>query len=305
MWTVITAPLFRNLALGSVVESLDLALPAPKVPFACKSAIAQARQKVGSAPFQELFRQAAPKWVGRQPVTEQWRGLTLWAMDGTSMKIPDTKLNRSTFGAQSYASGKVSSYPQVRIMALVALAHRIVAEVEFGPYAINEMKYAAKIVPRIPDRSLTILDKGFYSAALLLGLMNNGQDRHFLIPAKTGLVWKVLDGGTDDDFQVEMTVSQPARAIDPNLQKTWILRVVKGLDLGGSDCLLLTSLLDRHRFPANEIAEKYSKRWQAETAFLEIKQEMLQIQRFPTLRSHLPDGIAQELWGLVFDGFVV
>ena len=74
-----------------------------------------------------------------------------------------------SFGAQSYASGKVASYPQVRAVSLMALPTRLVADAAFGEYDRNEMLYAQELIERIPDQSITVFDKGFFSASLLLG----------------------------------------------------------------------------------------------------------------------------------------
>jgi hypothetical protein len=57
----------------------------------------------------------------------------------------------------------------------------------------------------------------------------------------------------------------------------------------------LTSLLDRRRFSAAEIAGCYNRRWEIETSYRELKQSMLGCAL--TLRSRLPQGVYQEIWG--------
>lgn len=169
VWIVIAFAIFRERSISKVVESLDLAIPDAEGTFACKSAIAQARQRLGEAPLRSLFQHSAASWAADQPSDQIWRGLSLWAMDGTSLKTPDTPENRRTFRAQVYSSGKESSYPQVRIVALTTLSSRILADAAFGNYVTNETKFAPEVINRIPDRSITLFDKGFFSAELLLG----------------------------------------------------------------------------------------------------------------------------------------
>ena len=128
-----------------------------------------------------------------------------------------------SFGAQSYASGKVASYPQVRAVSLMALPTRLVADAAFGEYDRNEMLYAQELIERIPDQSITVFDKGFFSASLLLGLTLNGDQRHFLIPAKANAKWEVLSGNPDDAL-VQMKVSPQARAKHPDFPEFWTAR---------------------------------------------------------------------------------
>ena len=110
-------------------------------------------------------------------------GLSLWAVDGTTFRVPDSAESRAHFGAQRYASGKVASYPQVRAVSLTALPTHLVSAIEFGQYGQNEMLYAKALIGRIEDHSLTVFDKGFVSAEILLGLSGAGLERHYLIPA--------------------------------------------------------------------------------------------------------------------------
>jgi len=58
---------------------------------------------------------------------------------------------------------------------------------------------------------------------------------------------------------------------------------------------LLTTILDPRRAPAEELAGAYAERWEFETALDEFKTH----QRGPrvVLRSKMPDGVRQEIWG--------
>jgi IS4 transposase len=60
--------------------------------------------------------------------------------------------------------------------------------------------------------------------------------------------------------------------------------------------VLLTSLHDRKRYTASDIAMLYAKRWRVETSYRELKQTMLSGSAL-TLRSRTVDGVYQEIWG--------
>ena len=290
---IIAMALYPDRSMLAVVQSLDLVLPDDKGDFVVKSAITQARQRIGSAPLEVLFRKSAKCWGSETPSNQKWKGLTLWTMDGTTLKTPDTPINRNQFGAQRYSSGKVASYPQVRAVTLTALATRMIIDASFGEYNKNEMKYAEDLSVRISDNSITIFDKGFYSASILLPLTSNGKQRHFLIPAKAkhrGL--KI--SGSDTDAIVESPVSPQARKKNPDLPSTWTMRKICSTDSQGNAITLLTSILDKKKFPASELFALYRRRWEIETSFSEVKVSMFKPRL--TLRSMAPDTINQEIW---------
>jgi len=97
VWLVIALVLFRLQSMMEVLSTLDLALPDMRVEAVYKSVITQARARLGQAPLQWLFKQTA----------NQWKGLSLWAVDGTTFRVPDSTENRAHFGAQRYVSGKL------------------------------------------------------------------------------------------------------------------------------------------------------------------------------------------------------
>ncbi|WP_125483334.1 IS4 family transposase, partial [Caballeronia choica] len=197
VWLVIALAMYRHWSISEVLDSLDLALPNEAAPFVSKSAVAQARQRIGEAPMAWLFEQTARAWTTQDAAHHAFKGLSLWAMDGTTLRTPDSAANREHFGAQGYASGKVASYPQVRAVTLTAIPTHLVADINFGRYDTNEMVYAKSLLPQIPEDSLTVFDRGFLAAEILCGLTMNARNRHFLIPAKANTCWEVISGTAD------------------------------------------------------------------------------------------------------------
>jgi hypothetical protein len=111
-------------------------------------------------------------------------GLSMFAANGTTLKTADTPELREHFGEQVYASGRISSYPQVRGVTLTAMPTHLIRDARLGPYGVSEMLYVKELLASIPDESLTVFDKGFLSAEILCGLSSGGNNRHFIIPAK-------------------------------------------------------------------------------------------------------------------------
>lgn len=294
VWLVIALALYRHKSIGEVLDDLGLATPDAVTPFVSKSAAAQARQRLGSEPLRWLFERSAMAWCGQDRQTYAFKGLQLFAMDGTTLRTHDTKENRTHFGAQNYVGDTVASYPQVRGVTLTALPTHLIRNAVFGPYATNEMVYAKELVPHIPADSLTVFDRGFLSAEILCALTAGPENRHFLIPAKSNTKWEHVEGD-EHDAVVRMRVSPQARAKCPQLPEFWEARAITVIDPQARKRILLTSLRDRRRYRPADIAACYDRRWSIETSYRELKQTMLGAAL--TLRSQTVDGVYQEIWG--------
>lgn len=296
VWLVIAMAIYRHRSIRQVVAELDLALPDLKERCVSDSAVTQARQRLGEDALAWLFEESAKKWWQQDAQRYDFHGLHLLAVDGTSLKLSDSVANRDHFGAPRFAKGAVASYPHARMVTLCALSTQLVLGARFGAYTLGEMSYAKDLIQEIPDHSLTVFDRGFLAAEVLHTLCSTGEQRHFLIPAKSNTRWTIIDGD-EDDALVEMKVSAAARKHDPSLPKLWRARAVRGVDQDGKPTYLLTSLTERHAFPAKALQQCYQRRWQIETSYRELKQTMMGM--VLSLRSQSVEGTRQEIWGIL------
>jgi hypothetical protein len=296
IWVVLGMGLFRDRPVEDVVSKLDLSLPGRSATVA-RSSVSQARVRVGSEPVKWLFERCASVWAERSASRHLWRGLRLFGMDGSTVRVPDTPENRQEFGGQKSRNGTVSGYAMVRVVVLMALRSHLLVGANFGRYeGTYELEYAKPLCALLPDASLTVVDKGYFGASLLLGI-ERGRDRHWLVRAKSNLKARVLQHFGPGDELVEMDVSSHARKQDPSLPRTWTARRIRYQVPGFREQWLLTSLRDPTRFPAHEIASLYHERWEIELGYDEIKTELLE--REEAIRSKKPDGVRQELWGIL------
>jgi hypothetical protein len=296
IWLVLGMALFRNRSMKEVVRSLDLALPSVSGADPAASAIVQARNKLGDEPMEWLFKRSADKWSNDSADRHRWRGLAVYGLDGTTVRVPDSDANRAHFGGQNAGAGRGDSgYPLVRLVTLMVLRTHVLAGAAFGPYD-SELRYAAQLWSRLPDDALVVVDRGFLSSGLLVPLTRTALNRHWLTRARSTSQWRVLKRlGAREDL-VEMDVTPEARRRDPSLGATWTARAIRYSRPGFPPQTLLTSLLDPKTHPAAEIVAIYHERWELELGFDEVKTEMLE--REEAIRSKSPKGVAQELWGL-------
>jgi len=299
VWLVLGMALFRNLSIEEVARQLEIALPSSKRGEVASSAIAQARKRLGAEPMKWLFAKTGGNWGHESAARQSWRGLSIYGLDGTTARVPDSDANRLHFGPTGSMHRGMSGYPLVRLVTLMALRSHVLVDARFGPYGTGEVSYAAELWKEVPNESLTIVDRNFFSAAILVPLARDGVNRHWLIRAKKNLTWKVVRKLGPGDELVEMTIRQSASETDETLTRgdPWPMRAIRYKRKGFRTQTLLTSVLDAERYPAEEIIELYHERWELELGFDEVKTEMLE--REEAIRSRSPEGVRQELWGLL------
>ena len=295
VWLVLGMALFRDLSIVEVVKHLVLVLPGSGVRAVADSAVAQARARLGPSPLRWLFEKCAEAWARASADRLRWRGLSVYGVDGTTMRVPDSPENRAKFGGPSGKRG-MSGYPIVRAVTLMALRSHLLLAVRFGPYKSSERKYARELWPSVPNHSLVVVDRGFMYAKDLVPLEANGLNRHWLTRARKNNKWRVVKRLGPGDERCEILVNRRARGEDPTLPERWTVRAIRYRRRGFREQTLLTSLLDPTEYPRAEVIALYHERWELELGYDEVKTEMLE--REEAIRSRSPARVEQELWGI-------
>ena len=240
-----------------------------------------------------MFYRTADEWQAKPAVGERHE-LTLYAVDGSCMRVPDSDENFAHFGKPGGRNGSNDAgYPQVRIACLLNLGTRLLAAAAFGPFATSEHELAKSLWERVPDNSLTILDRGFINFEALTGLAVHGSNRHFLVRMRRNLNYRVC--GELPDGSVLAELPRP-RTAGKDLPESIVGRIVSYKHPDGEESRLFTTLLDYEKHPGADLVVLYHERWEIELAFDELKTHMLE-RKEALLRSMKPEGIAQELWG--------
>lgn len=299
IWVVIGMGLMRDRSMASVVDHLALALDdrqGRKV--VAPSAVTQARARLGEEPLRWLFRETAKQWGHESASRDRWRGLALYGVDGTKLCAADTPTNDEEFGRHSGSNGP-SAFPLVRVVALLALRSRMLVAAEVGSYAkASEVSMARPLWSELPDNSLVIVDRGFLAAPLLWPIAASGTERHWLTRAKQNTRLNTIRELGAGDSIVEMTIDDgDTRSAHPELPRKWQLRAIRYQRNGYEPQTLLTSMLDAEKYPAAELAGVYHERWELEQTFGDLKTKQLRAEQ--VLRSQHPDGVRQELWGIL------
>jgi len=179
VWLGIGMGLLRNESIERVVESLDLALPVADGSTVARSAIAQARARVGAAPLDHLFATTSAVWGEAQDDAHRWRGLSVYAVDGSTLRVPDSRENWAAFGGQAGSAPRGgSAYPTVRLVALMAARTHVLTALVHAAYKAGEATLWKDLWQQLPDNSVTLVDRALLIANDLHHLVASGRTRH-------------------------------------------------------------------------------------------------------------------------------
>jgi len=296
LWLVIGMAIFADRSIQAVASHLRLVLPGGP-PGINPSALPSARRRLGAEPIEALFEFTGQNWAIASAAESRWRGLSLFASDGTCMRIADTAKNEAEFGRPSSGQRAQAGYPQARLVGLMAVRSHLMAAAACGGLDQGELTLLQPLLEQIPDDSLTILDRGFVSWKLAHDICSHGRQRHWLIRAKKNLKWKALKKLGKGDVLVEVQLTRALRRKHRELPETFQARVLSYRVKGYRPQKLITSLLDADRYPREELVGIYHERWEIELGYDEMKTHMLE--RKESLRSKTPDGVRQEIAGIL------
>lgn len=296
LWLVVGMAFFRNEPIAEVARRLNICADglANDVLLA-DSALSQARQRLGKQPVEWLFRQCAAVWGQERYPEDQWHGLQVFAIDGALFRTQDTPELRAHFGSGNTSTDRQTPYPMLRLVTLMNVRSHVLANAAISPYRKGEIPLASEFIQSLPDHSVSLLDKGFFGADLLLRIQTEATNRHWLIPERKGLVYTELEHYGDGDRLLQMSVSPQARKKNPALPAQWQVRAVT-YEVAGKPKTVFTSL-PVAQFSAAQVATLYHERWEIELGFRDIKSSMQH--NAITLRSKKVELVYQELWGLL------
>jgi hypothetical protein len=262
-----------------------------------KSAIFQARARLGSEPLAALFERVA-RPIGAEQTPGVWlAGRRLVAIDGMCLDVADTTANDEHFGRPGVNKGEQSAFPMARVVALAECGTHAIFAAQIGKYSQSETTLTEPLLKRMEPGMLLLADRGFFSYALWRKAIATGTD----------LLWRVrtdksapkpthVQDLSDGSWLAHLRGLTPAaeRRQDPMLVRIIDYTIDDGRE-NPTTYRLLTTLLDPAEVTATELAATYAQRWEVELTFDELKTH----QRGPrtVLRSKSPDLVLQEIWG--------
>jgi hypothetical protein len=206
------------------------------------------------------------------------------------MPVADSAANLAVYSKHRGGRNGDSGYPMLRLLVLVSCGTRTVIDAVFRPVSAGETTCAPLLLPSLRAGMLLLADRNFAAGFLAAQIAATRAD--FLIRVRTGnsapklpVLRRLPDGSWLSRFG-----GVPVRVTDAEITIT----TSAGRSRDG--CRLVTTLLDPARCPAGDLAVLYHERWEAGTAYFELKSTILGGR---VLRARTPDGIEQEVYALL------
>jgi hypothetical protein len=296
LWLVLGMALFRDEPVHEVARRLNICAQGLATDhLLARSGVTEARKRLGADPVEWLFRKTGTQWGGERYSDDAWHDLQVFSVDGALLRTQDTPELREHFGSGNTSTDRQTPFPMMRLVALMNVRSHLILDAQLSPYRRSEMRLADEFLQQIPDHSVTLFDKGFWSADLMLSLSSVGTNRHWLTPARKNLVSEEVVRYGEHDRLVRMKVSPQARKRNPSLPTHWEVREVS-YEIQGKLKTVMTSL-PAGTYSTMAVAKLYQQRWEIELGFRDIKSSMQQ--NAMTLRSKKIDLVYQEVWGLL------
>ena len=133
---------------------------------ASKSAISQARTRLGAQVMRQLAERVLRPLAAPGAPGAWYAGLRVMALDGSCMDVADEAANAKFFGYPGASRGQ-SAFPQARLLGLVECGTHAMVAADIAPYARSEQAMAAQLLPaKLTAEMLVLADRNFYGFKL-------------------------------------------------------------------------------------------------------------------------------------------
>jgi hypothetical protein len=250
-------------------------------------------------PLDTLQRLRAALAASAQKTAARWHGLDVKLIDGTTTSAPDTPKNQRAYpqpGGQKPGCG----FPLLKLVGVFSLATGVLLDYAKGNKHQHELRLLRPLLDAFKPGDLAVADRGFSSYVLIALLSLRGAGSVFrLHQARPGALRQGRRLGKNDRLRVwDKPKQRPAW-----LPQSWWQRIPARMEVRvlrfklaqrgyrPESVTLVTTLTEAGKYPAEDIAELYARRWQIELRFRDIKTSL----RMEVLRCQSPALLHKEL----------
>lgn len=251
-------------------------------PFVSKQAVSKARQGISHKAFLELFRLSVKQFYSCPDSFHTWNSFHIYAVDGSTVQIPESKENYEVFGSNPNQTEKVS--PLASVSVLYDVMNDILVDVSLHSYRYNERELARAHMDFLPgfSNSIILFDRGYPSEDMFRYLNSKGIRFLMRVP-KT--------------FKKAISEQEDALFTYPfsHNKESLTLRSIHFLLEDGNIEYLVTNLMPEQMAAAN-FPDLYRLRWGVESKYRELKNR-LEIEAFNCVK---PVSARQEFFAAMY-----
>lgn len=256
-----------------------------------KQAFSKGRYKIRHTGFKELLGLSL-KIAYEDPSYGTWRGYRIIGVDGSSLRVPNSKENIKEFGLFKPNGTEGKMPPIARVSLFVDLCTSMICNARIAAWNIGEQTLAEEQLPEVvaemkalkQEQLLFVYDRGYPSLKFFKQHDELKVDFVFRIPrASYKKLWERVDRGEKDfDFVIKAAKSNDSHRV----------RVTVFTLQNGQQEVLVTSLFDREKFSYEDIEKIYVARWHIEECYKRLKVGA-ELENFSGINL---EAILQEFW---------
>lgn len=259
-----------------------------------KQAFSQARQKISPECFQELHANGLNTNYTLNPKEGLWRGFRIIAVDGSTIRLPESEELAQEFGRWPTREGVGQSPPIARISEFTDMTTKLVLSGRIAPCATSEEELAKEQLVEVvrlmksfgQENLLFVYDRGYPSEEFINLHIELGVGFIFRVPKNFNkAISQIYRGKEEENFLIA---------------EGWpLLRVSQFTLPGGEEELLLTTLADEQLHSQEALSEVYRGRWTAMEEGYKKQKITMQLENFS---GKTVTAIRQEYWATLTVG---
>lgn len=272
-----------NLLKKSIPKELDSFCDYCNLKEVSRSAVTQARSKLSPYVFVKLNNLLVNEFYTDNKIKTLF-GLRVFAVDGSMIELPSSLSVLQKYGEATNQTD--SKTPMARISKLFDPLNGITLDSIMAPYKANEREMAIQHFENIRSNgidiknTLVLFDRGYPSLALMVYMLKHNIEfvmrcsRQFLKEINT------VASSKKKDVVIRLSLRRATRAAKAELKQLFpnldfnediTIRVVVITLSTGEKEVLITSLLDKKRYPYKIYLKLYFNRWGIEEGYKFLK----------------------------------
>lgn len=265
------------------------------------SAYSQARQKLQPELFIHLNQVVCQDFYQLYGAADEvltWRGHRVLAYDGSYINLPNTDELREKYSVQR--NQHESNYIQALSGVLYDVRNDIGLGAGFGPLQAEKNFLLNELWSLTRRGDVIVMDRNFADYTVIAYAAKH--QRAVLVRCPTQSFGVVNDFWKSDESERIVTLTVPGTpqtrkfVREDKLPQAVTVRLLKFTLSTGETEVLLTTLIDRRRYPRAEFEQVYHWRWSEETYLGRIK-NIFEVERFSGFSEI---SIKQDFYGVIF-----
>ena len=240
----------------------------------------QARARLPQPVLEKALGASAATAVRRAPALSLLRGRTLKVVDGSSLRLADTRANQKRF-PQPTSQKRGCGFPVMKLVVLFCLASGALLARATGTLWESEARLLHRLLATLQRGDIVLGDRGFGNFVILALLAGAGADLLARVPTNSRRVdfrrgrrlgrWDRVVVWRKGPHLVDWLNAAAWAALPAEVEVRIVRAQVRQRGFRTRELTLVTTLLDAQLYPAAQLLAAYARRWRLELCLDDLK----------------------------------